>query len=348
MELHEMLIPTRQEKTAKLTHICLVVSRILFLFFHGLLVLSVSMSLSSSDLTSWWLAFTPVWIGDAVCGILVIASWFASCPYIHLCIEERQPRLGNSNPSILTEVLPDIAMGVLAFLFILLAFCGEYALCRYLDNQSRGEPASSFAAAMLLGTVSVLALCHSVCIKHNTALFGLLGGGFLTTLLMVVATTHSSESTRFLLVLPTILAVLGFVIVAAYRFREGRRVFIREERILRGAEWCALLTLLVVFLSMAKKVGGPNPLNAACEGIIAGSIICLIAALRARMYAIEMKHGIIGERLVRLLTACDNFRRSPSEVAMTPTPCSPQQINIDLGEEEFCGRSARRLNFMSA
>ena len=60
----------------------------------------------------------------------------------------------------------------------------------------------------------MLALCHSVCIKHNTALFALLGGGFLTTLVTLVV-TRQSESSRFLVVFPAILVVLGFVIVAA-------------------------------------------------------------------------------------------------------------------------------------
>ena len=34
------------------------------------------------------LTFLPAWIGDAVCALLVILSWFASCPYIQLCLED--------------------------------------------------------------------------------------------------------------------------------------------------------------------------------------------------------------------------------------------------------------------
>ncbi|CAE7468872.1 unnamed protein product [Symbiodinium pilosum] len=123
----ELLIDSAQERTARRTEHLLLAARLLFFFFHGLLIISASMGFEE---VSWWLIFTPAWLGDTVCVVLVILSWFGSCPYVQSCLQERQARLGDANPSILTDILPDIVMGVLSLVYMLLAVLAELLLCR--------------------------------------------------------------------------------------------------------------------------------------------------------------------------------------------------------------------------
>ncbi|CAE7879430.1 unnamed protein product [Symbiodinium microadriaticum] len=73
----ELLIDSSQERTARRTEHLLVAARLSFFFFHGLLIISASLGFEE---VSWWLIFTPAWLGDVVCLVLVILSWFGSCP----------------------------------------------------------------------------------------------------------------------------------------------------------------------------------------------------------------------------------------------------------------------------
>eukprot|EP00913_Durusdinium_trenchii_P026160 g24541.t1 len=135
-----------KEKTAKHTRHLLLSARFTFVFFHGLLIISMSCQTA----TSWWLVFLPAWLGDALSLLLVVISWFGSCPYIHLCLQERQARLGDGNPSILTEILPDIFFGILSFIYLILALIGEILLCRYLARLQKAPTAAPTSCAVFL------------------------------------------------------------------------------------------------------------------------------------------------------------------------------------------------------
>merc|ERR1719401_430495 len=142
----EVLLPRVQERAAFRTHYILVAARLVFVFSHGALVVTSSVSLregwEAQPGTSWWLTFLPVWLGNPMCCLLIISSWFASCPYIQWCMDQRQIRLGSSlNPSILTDILPEIVMSVFALIVIILAFVGEILLCRYFVSVSRSPRA---------------------------------------------------------------------------------------------------------------------------------------------------------------------------------------------------------------
>eukprot|EP00435_Cladocopium_sp_Y103_P033800 s2068_g8.t1 len=182
-----------KEKTAKHTRHLLLAARLTFFFSHGVLIIVASVALGwqaaafrlsfvavafryvyevvckfhdrtlksfsvEQMTTSWWLIFIPAWLGDFLSLLLVVLSWFGSCPYIHLCLQERQARLGDANPSILTEILPDIFFGVLSLIYILLALVAEILLCRHLQHVwHSGEPMETpTACAVFLILVSLL------------------------------------------------------------------------------------------------------------------------------------------------------------------------------------------------
>eukprot|EP00931_Biecheleriopsis_adriatica_P047510 TRINITY_DN27396_c0_g1_i2.p1 TRINITY_DN27396_c0_g1~~TRINITY_DN27396_c0_g1_i2.p1 ORF type:complete len:336 (+),score=41.64 TRINITY_DN27396_c0_g1_i2:28-1008(+) len=150
----EVFDTSKEERTALWTHFCGYGARLVFLTAHGLLVLSVSVALEHLDQVNWWLTFLPIWIGDALSFLLAVGSMFASFPYIKLCLVERSPRV-NDNPSMLTEVLPEIVLAIPGLLLLLLAFCSEYSLCGYLASAQHGEPRSLPAATALLILVAL-------------------------------------------------------------------------------------------------------------------------------------------------------------------------------------------------
>merc|ERR1719469_1637781 len=102
------LLSTPQARTANWTTLACHATRLTFLLSHGMVVLSFAASLENLDQASWWLIWLPAWIGDSICMGLLIFSWFSSCPYLKLCVAERMPRVGIDNPSMLTEILPEI------------------------------------------------------------------------------------------------------------------------------------------------------------------------------------------------------------------------------------------------
>jgi len=173
----ELLIARKKERTAQWTHYCCHAARVLFLFSHGLVVVIVSTHLEQLDQFSWWTLFTPAWIGDALCSVFIVAAWFASCPYIQLCMSERAACVGD-HPSILTEVLPEIILAILTLPVLLLTFFSEYALCRLLESRKAGKPVSLPTTTVLTSIVAILAICHGALLKHNSALFLIAGTAF--------------------------------------------------------------------------------------------------------------------------------------------------------------------------
>ena len=46
----------------------------------------------------------------SLCSVLVNSSWSGSCPCFELCLRERQVRLGDGNPSVLPDIVPEFVM----------------------------------------------------------------------------------------------------------------------------------------------------------------------------------------------------------------------------------------------
>jgi len=257
---------------------------------------------------SWWTVFLPAWLGDAICVILIILSWFGSCPYIQLCLHERQARLGDTNPSILTEILPDIVMGILALVFMILALVAELLLCRYLNAVGSGEglapPLAPCGIFFLL--VSLLVCCRGVCIRTSGELFNFIGGGALATTVAALCLPDGPlGKSGWVLLVPWIFSAAGLFGASLMRLRRCRHVLSREELLLRRVEQVLLLgvsiALLVLVLLLAPAPGlqgaESRSTSAGC-GIFAGSGVCIVALLRSRMAIVEHRSGSIRERIM--------------------------------------------------
>lgn len=298
----ELLSDSAQEKTAKHTRHLLLAARLTFFFSHGVLIIVASMALGWQMTTSWWLIFTPAWLGDFLSMLLVVLSWFGSCPYIHLCLQERQARLGDANPSILTEILPDIFFGVLSLIYIILALVAEILLCRHLQHVwHSGEPMETpTACAVFLILVSLLTCCRGICIYTSGEIFSLLGVGALASSILGMCLPRSLGDSAWVLFVPWLLVVLGLQVTLSYRLKKLRKVLCREEVLLRVAEQVlismAFLSLVVIVVELSPySLGG----GAGTAGIALGTGICCLALLRGRMVLAEHRFGHLPDRMLR-------------------------------------------------
>ncbi|CAJ1368458.1 unnamed protein product [Effrenium voratum] len=333
----ELLIDSAQEKTARRTRQLLLAARLAFFFSHGLLIVCASVALGWETNTSWWQIFSPAWLGDALCVVLVILSWFGSCPYIHLCLQERQARLGDNNPSILTDILPDIFMGVLSLVYLILALVAEILLCRYLDElraqraartptacatarltgftgvESRGSrgsmppmpplgPSARPGFGQFLILVSLLTCCRGVCISTSGELFSCLGAGALgSSVLGLLLPDGPFSTSAWVLFLPWLAAVLALELCSSLRLQRLRAVLCREEVILRMAEQVILFVVLLSLLAIIFEVSAfvqLGAVHAGAAGVTLGSGVCALALLRGRMAVTENRFGALSERLL--------------------------------------------------
>jgi len=310
----------RQERTGTWTHYCCHAARLLFLLSHGLFVLAVSGSLHRLEKASWPLLFLPLWVGMPACILLAVASWFASCPYVQLCLSERLPRLGE-RPSILTEILPDIVLAVMGFIFLVIAFAAESMFCVYLDSAQRGAPRALPAAATLFSIAGLMATCHGVCFMHSP-LYLIGGSGLLATVVMFTATRGAGPHAQAMAVLPAVFVVVGLEAVALNRLRGYWHFLSREERILRGAEAAVLATLALATTSLQAKVRDARLAEAGSEAAALGLGLCAVAALHVRLSYLETWKGPLHERLFTEGAGALMCTASPREVQISMTDAS--------------------------
>eukprot|EP00927_Polykrikos_kofoidii_P008613 TRINITY_DN13590_c0_g1_i1.p1 TRINITY_DN13590_c0_g1~~TRINITY_DN13590_c0_g1_i1.p1 ORF type:complete len:353 (+),score=46.94 TRINITY_DN13590_c0_g1_i1:172-1230(+) len=308
----ESLVPSPQEKTALRTLHVLVAARLSFIFSHGVFLVAASAVQRLHAGTSWWCVFLPVWIGDALCVGLIIFSWFASCPYIQLCLHERQTRLGENNPSLLTELLPEIIMAGFGLLFVIVTFSGELLLCGYLDGSQHGHMASITPSAVVFILVSTCACCRGVCIRTDSELFILFGGGFMATCVAALFVPDvASDAHGWVLVLPSFVVSVGLIVTSASRMQKCslllRRIdcgslrlmarHLREERMLRALELILLLfillslALIMLRCSSASLGSSIDDDYGTSGGMCVGACVCVIAILRARMGVMHATTG---------------------------------------------------------
>ncbi|CAE7221988.1 unnamed protein product [Symbiodinium natans] len=302
----ELLIDSAQERTARRTEHLLLAARLSFFFFHGLLIISASMGFQE---VSWWLIFTPAWLGDTICLVLVVLSWFGSCPYVQSCLQERQARLGDANPSILTDILPDIVMGILSLVYMLLALLAELLLCRYLSELSNGFDAAPVAPVVVFMLVSTLTCCRGVCIFTSSVLFCCIGLAALSTCVLVLALP--GQPTPWVLFVPWAAAVLCLLIAAVCQLQRCRSILCREEVLLRILELVVLTlvlsSVLVTIVELAPSVAvGDGGRYAGIAGVVAGTGICALSALHARMAMAESRFGAVSERLLIAEMSCQD------------------------------------------
>lgn len=289
----------RSAATARRTHHFLLAARIVFIFSHGALIVtsSVTPPLMGEE-ADWWVIFLPVWLGNAACAVMIILSWFASCPYIQLCLGERQARLGDSNPSILTEIIPDIVMAIVGLMFILLLVIGETVLCQYIERAYHHKDAPRAASAVVLILVGFLTCCHGVCIVTHGAIYTCLGGGALATVILALW-IDPMGSQSWVVLLPSVVSCLGLLTAFIRRSRQCSSVLTCEERILRVAEQFFMVGVTFALVGVVLTGAGVWDRSLGpVSGAAAGTGVCIIAALRARMVIVENKQVSIRDRLV--------------------------------------------------
>mmetsp|Transcript_62147 Transcript_62147/g.148239 ORF Transcript_62147/g.148239 Transcript_62147/m.148239 type:complete len:389 (+) Transcript_62147:178-1344(+) len=316
----ETLLESCPEATALRTHHLLIAARLVFLFAHGVLVASAALAMACAaqeeTSTSWWLIFLPAWLGNLACIGIVISSWFASCPYIQKCLEERQARYGEENPSILTELLPEIVLSIFGLLFLITTLVGEILFCWHLERERNGLSTSLARSASVLMIAGFSAAVHGVIMRSNGELFMYAGGGvFMTFAVAVEVPGGFTGDSSWLTVLPALLAVLGIVVTSAIRLHHYRaeKLLSREEQLLRVVELAVLAgVVLALLLAMVGLLLEPEGLHAGVSfpaGALSGGGLCLISALRVRMVYVEARSDTsIRERLILL-----HARRCQSE-----------------------------------
>lgn len=293
----ELLIPSRGEWTAPLTSYCCHAARVVLLMSHGLCVIVTSTTLKYLDEAHWWVLFTPVWIGYALCAVLVPASCCVSLPYLKLCWVQRQPVAGvGDNPSVLTEILPEIVLSFFGFFFLLLTFVGEFSLCGYLNAARRGKPHNLFAPACLLCISALLAICQGILFTHNSPLFIFGGSGLFLTMVIFAATRGGSALAQAFAFAPAAVAVFGLVCAMLLTLQRNFRFLNREERVLRMLEVVSLATLVIALLLSAAKVARSNLPEAETEVAVAGGSLCAVAMLRVRLCCWEVWGRPLNER----------------------------------------------------
>mmetsp|Transcript_3528 Transcript_3528/g.6792 ORF Transcript_3528/g.6792 Transcript_3528/m.6792 type:complete len:317 (-) Transcript_3528:232-1182(-) len=294
----ELLIPSRGEWTATLTHYCCHAARVVLLLSHGLSVIVTSTSLKHLEEAHWWVLFSPVWVGYALCAVLVPASCCASLPYLQLCWLERNPRagVGDNNPSALTEIIPEILLSVFGFFFLLLTFIGEFKLCGYLNAARLSKAYSLAAPAWLLCISALLAICQGILFTHNSPLFIFGGSGLFLTMVIFAATRGGSAESQALAIVPAAVAVFGLFLAMLARLRRHFHLLNREERVLRMSEVGSLATLSIALVLSAYKVAHSNLPEAETEVAVAGGSLCVVAVLRVRLCCWEVWSQPLDER----------------------------------------------------
>jgi hypothetical protein len=212
-------------------------------------------------------------------------------------MEQRQIRLGSSlNPSLLTDILPDIVMSVFALIVILLALVGELLLCRYFVGVSRSPPSekeSFVPSAIVFVLVSLLIGCHGVCFKTmGDYLLPLSCGAIATIVVTLCVPGHVSGSCNWVILLPSPFGVLG-ILVATVRRQHARRSgssLSREEHLLTSLEQCLLCAVLVALIVLICLLALETSSGAsALLGAMIGAGICMIAVGRARLARIAWR-----------------------------------------------------------
>jgi predicted lysophospholipase L1 biosynthesis ABC-type transport system permease subunit len=82
------------------TPILLRVAFALPLFAHYIFIALLHAHLASTiALSSWREVFWPLFVGDALCLLLIIAALIAIYPYFKIMVAAGRPRVGSHNPS---------------------------------------------------------------------------------------------------------------------------------------------------------------------------------------------------------------------------------------------------------
>jgi len=224
---------------------------------------------------------------------------------MRLCLSERESRCGTDNPSLITDLLPDIVLAIFGFLFMLLITVTEEVFCSYIAAK-QASTLQFTVVVFLVSAIGCLAVCHGICLMYDSLLFVLLGGGILATVITSVLIPSSGPGFWALAIVPTIVVLTGLIITAAHRLCMTRSVLNLEERILRIAEGAILVIMLAASVNLVHRIRSTSMGKVGVNGMITGISMCIIAVLRLRMCCLEVRTRPLDERLfTKMVVAAD-------------------------------------------
>eukprot|EP00392_Amoebophrya_sp_AT5.2_P000122 g122.t1 len=272
--------------------------------------------------TSWATVFLPIFAFYPVGAVLLFLSWFLSCDYMKSCLRERRPQLLGSpdNPSLLTEVLPKIVVGILSVFFLLVTLIAEISICHLLTKElpltwttSSSEvaggvtcdpEASKVKDGNLVVTIPIHVTTWTLLACAIAALYGILlrrrslvaWVSLYIALTLILVQLHYVPVTIKWFPLLALLAIITTNF--GVRLHEIASILTKEETLLRVSEvviGAALFLLLLIFNVAGSMLNLGHGLAAIGVGVI------LAAAVRARLAVLSATNRL-DVRLVRLAT----------------------------------------------
>lgn len=278
------------QRAAWRTHQILALANATFLVSHGVTLVLVGALRCVFPLLSWWDLLYPLWFGNGACLVLLVCSWFASCPYVSFCLQSRQTRIGLENPSLLTELLPEILLSMGTFLFVLSCTIAELLFCWALASNGR----SFVHGGRAFMVPALLATCRGTLMANQT-LVGVLGAAFLASSILLMCVDSTS---LWLVPIPGVVA--GGCVVCASALLLRTSLAVVELRRLVATKFLAqvmglvALATLVILLREAPSEGvcekGRGGICAA-TGVTGGACLCWCAVVRVRLAKFARKNS---------------------------------------------------------
>ncbi|CEL97175.1 unnamed protein product [Vitrella brassicaformis CCMP3155] len=339
----EVLLAWRVEHSGRLTHWLTIAAKLVLLASHGLWLYALALRQDGVISWRWSYVFLPAWIGDVLCLAILLISWFASCPYIRLCLNEHTTRIGSDdNPSVLTEILPEIFLAMLGFFFVLLILASESLLCQFLASAQK----SAMLVSMFVFGVSLLCGCHGLCLKSDSAhVYGLLGLDGLVTLALLLGVREFDWPVS-LIAMPSVVAAFCFLVCAGRDYKRSADVLVREEKILRILESVFLLCILSAAASTYFTLLNKDPADRrfSRDGFVVAFSMVVISVVRGVLAYKEIQLGEVSARRLRVMPQPEPTRRSLFfEIGgsrRTVTPRSPSRPSSELQPQASLRRPA--------
>eukprot|EP00922_Rhytidocystis_sp_ex-Travisia-forbesii_P003047 GHVS01004463.1.p2 GENE.GHVS01004463.1~~GHVS01004463.1.p2 ORF type:complete len:394 (+),score=29.70 GHVS01004463.1:130-1311(+) len=294
-----LIIGYRPEESGRLTSAFVIAAQLTVLAFHGLFILALGLKLDDSISTPWFVVFLPVFVGDVLAEAVLACSWFASCTYIMSCMEENSSRVGDDdNPSVLTDILPEIVFSVGGFIFLLIVIAAEVFLYRWISFDFSVSFAPFAITSCLLFLMS--ALYGTIVQDDNSQAFFLFGVSGLASLVMVITSDNLTERLAPCLLLAPAIATFIMAILELLRLRIVSMVLVEEERNLRLVKSilffcigiaCAIPIFQSRRLDVLQRCSYTGPAIAICVGMI-----CFVG-VKIRTTQKSFRNGTVRERL---------------------------------------------------
>lgn len=298
-----VLIGYRPEESGHLTAGFVVGAQIVLIFTHALFFIFLMNNFNSGQgYISWIWIFWIAWCGDLLGIFLLVLSWFASCSYINTCVSENASRVGqDTNPSVLTDLLPEIVLSIGGFIYVLLILITEILLYKFVSSGFLVSYTPFVLTAVMICLISVT---YGVLVHHdNSQVFFVLGTDGLVTLLLSLWVINGLVAS--VLVLPSGMSAAVLSILEALKLCKVWLVLCQEEKNLRFAASFLYATISISCFAACVNSNDLSDLLILCIG----AALIGLSIVKARAAINVFKRGTVQERLhqqfVDQMSACE-------------------------------------------